>query len=94
MDYLKFSLYNKSHQHIIRLLFSESLRNIYQEYYILASKNINPSYVDNLTISERKVYSSFVEEELKAKNEARSSSNSNSNKNSVDLASLMSEFGE
>ena len=90
MNYLKFNFYNKSHQHIIRLLFSENLRNIYQEYYILASKKINPSYVDNLSISERKVYCSFVQEELKAQNELND--NSGSNKNSVDLRSLVDEF--
>jgi len=92
MDYLRFNFYNKSHQHIIRLLFSENLRNIYQEYYILASKKINPSYVDGLSISERKVYCSFIQEEIKARNEANDSLDSN--KNSTDLKSLMDEFGE
>lgn len=92
MDYLKFNFYNKSHQHIIRLFFSENLRNIYQEYYVLAAKKINPSYVDNLSISERKVYCSFIQEELKAQNE--SSDNSVSDGTSTDLRALMDEFGE
>ena len=91
MDYLKFNFYNKSHQHIIRLLFSENLINIYQEYYILASKNINPSYIDKLTIAERRVYFSFIQEEIKAMNEKNSNNN---NKEFTDLSSLIGEFGE
>jgi hypothetical protein len=69
MEFLKFSFYNKTHQEIIRLLFSNDLRNIYQEYYVLASKKINPEYVDKLSIPERRVFCSFIEEEIKAREE-------------------------
>lgn len=84
-----FNFYNTSYQRFIRYLFSGNIRNIYQEYYILASKNINPSYVDNMSISERTIYCSFIEEEVNARNEV-----SSNNSNSTDLEKLMAEFGE
>ena len=90
MNYFNFNFYNKSYQYFIRFLFAGDLRNIYQEYYILASKNINPSYVDGLSISDRRVFYSFVEEELKAKREQ----NSPSGGDMTDLGRLMDEFGE
>lgn len=93
MDYFKFNLYNKSYQHIIRLFFTEPLKNIYQEYYALASKNINPLYVDNISISDRRVFCSFIEEEIKNRKESESES-SNNNENSSNLEDLMDEFGE
>ena len=91
MDGFNFNFYNTSYQRFIRYLFSGNIRNIYQEYYILASKNINPEYVDKLSISDRTVYCSFIEEEVKARNE---SSNSNSDVNMTDLQKLMNEFPE
>jgi hypothetical protein len=65
-NYMKLSFYNNSYQSVFRLFFSENLQKIYQEYFILASKNLSPECVDKLTIGERGVYCSFVEEEMKA----------------------------
>lgn len=70
LDQWKFNLYDTGYLEILRLFFSFNLRNIYQEYYILASKKIDPEFVNNLTISERKIFLSFVEEEIKANKEA------------------------
>jgi hypothetical protein len=73
------------------LFFSGELKTIYQEYYSLASKNINPFYVDNMSISDRKVFCSFVDEEAKAKAESHNS-NSGSSENSMELQDLIDEF--
>lgn len=89
-EYARFNLYSGVYQSYIRLFFSENLQNIYQEYYILASKNITPSYVDGLTIAERKVYYSFVEQEL----EQSSSNNSENQREHNVLSDLASEYGE
>jgi hypothetical protein len=89
MKNFSFNFYNTSYQRFIRYLFSGNIRNIYQEYYILASKNINPSYVNSMSISERTVYCSFIEEEVNARSEA-----SPKTSNSTDLEKLMAEFGE
>lgn len=91
MDYFKFNFYNKTHLTLIRLFFSGELKTIYQEYYSLASKNINPFYVDNMSISDRKVFCSFVDEEAKAKAESHNS-NSGSSENSMELQDLIDEF--
>jgi hypothetical protein len=63
-EYLNFNFYDLSYQNVLRLLFSDNLKNIYQEYYVLASRNISPAYIDNITIAERKVYFSFIEKEM------------------------------
>jgi hypothetical protein len=91
MDYLKYSFYSKSLQEIIRLFFAYDLQAIYKEYYILASKNINPQYIDNLSISERNVFCNLAQEELKNKEDA--SHNSQRDPNSQSLQDLIDEFG-
>ena len=88
MDGFNFNFYNTSYHRFMRYLFSGNLRNIYQEYYVLASKNINPLYVDNLSISDRTVYYSFIEEEFKARKEQSQDNNSNM----TDLQKLINEF--
>ncbi len=90
MDYFKFNLYNKNHLALIRLFFGGDLRSIYQDYYQLASKNISPFYVDSMNTSDRKVFCSFIEEEIKTKLESQN--NSNSNGNSMELQDLIDEF--
>jgi hypothetical protein len=91
MDYLKYSFYSKSLQEIIRLFFAYDLQAIYKEYYILASKNINPQYIDNLSVSERNVFCNLAQEELKNRDDA--SNNSQRDPNSQSLQNLMDEFG-
>jgi hypothetical protein len=87
MDYFKFNLYNKNYINLFRLFFSLELKSIYQDYYKLASKNIDPFYVDTMPISDRKVFSSFVDEEIKTRSE--SSSNDGS---TTSLDDLIGEF--
>jgi hypothetical protein len=90
----RFSLYNTNYQEFLRLFFSVNLRNIYQEYYVMASKKINPSYIDKLTLSERKIYISLIEEESKAnENDVPEETLTNFN-GSPELQKLMSDFGD
>jgi hypothetical protein len=93
MEGFNFSFYNTSYNRYIRYLFAGSLKNIYQEYYMLASKNINPLYVDGLSVSDRTVYFSIMEEEIKLRNESASEQDAG-NSNMTDLQKLMGEFGE
>ena len=89
LDSLKLNFFNSSIPYFLRLLFSfGDLRNIYQEYYMLASKNINPQYVDNLSISDRRVFFSFIEEEMEYRNQNAQESNSQS----TNLQDLMLEY--
>ena len=89
MDGFSFNFYNSSYDRFMRYMFSGNLRNIYQEYYILASRNINPLYVDTLSIADRTVYCSFVEEEMKAREE---NNNNDDSGNITDLQKLINEF--
>lgn len=90
---IKFNFYNNVHQQLIRFFFSNDLRNIYRDYYILASKKINPIFVDNLSVSERKVFMSFVEEEMKAREENVSNMPLSPTNNGTGLQDLIDEFG-
>ena len=54
-------------------MFSDNLKNIYQQYYLLASKKISLDYVDNLTVAERNVYFSFIEEEYESRKQSQNS---------------------
>lgn len=61
-EYIKFNFFNLSYQNFLRMLFTEDLKSLYKLYYIFMSKNIPPSYVDNMTIAERNVYFSLIQE--------------------------------
>jgi len=89
MDWFRFSFYNSSYIHFLRLIFSSNLKVLYQEYYLLASKNIDLSYIDDITISDKKVYCSMVEEEFKSKNQSNFSTIS---VGETSLQDLINEF--
>jgi hypothetical protein len=59
------NFYDASYQVILRLFFSDNLQYIYEEYFLLAERNISPEYIDNQTIAERKLYFSLLEKERK-----------------------------
>lgn len=90
MSYYKFNFYDKKTQELIRLFFEEDLKNIYKEYYVLASRNINPNYVDSLSIAERNVFCSLITEERKTVEDTIQSSD---NPNDTSLEALINEFG-
>jgi len=91
MDWFKFNLYDSSYFHFFRLMFSCNLKQIYQEYYLLASKNISLSYVDNMSIPDKKVYCSMVEEEFNLKSK-RNQPIGNPSDGSMSLSDLIKEF--
>lgn len=91
MEDLRFNLYNKTHLEIIKLMFSFDLRSIYQDLYVLANKKMNPSYIGNLSVAERRVFISFIEEEMKERNNTNNSIPVS--KNSTELQDLIDEFG-
>jgi hypothetical protein len=62
-EYLSFNFYNFSYQNILRLFFTENLKNLYMEYYLLSSKNLFISDVNNLTVAEKNTYISFIKDE-------------------------------
>lgn len=88
----KFSFFNKTYVDILRLFFSFDLKSIYSEYYILGTKKIDLNFIDENTVTERKVYMSYVDEERKAR-EASNSSGS-SFQGSSSLEDLAREFGD
>jgi hypothetical protein len=59
-------LYNVSYQAILRLFFSDDISGILEEYYMLASKGIEPFYLDSISVAERKVYITLLAKELEA----------------------------
>lgn len=90
-DY-KFSFFNKLYQDILRLFFSFDLRELYKEYYILAAKRIPPLYLDNISVADKKVYMSLLEEETSNRNSSDSQSINIPTGNS--LEDLAREFGD
>ena len=91
MDWFKFNLYDSYYFHFLRLIFSYNLKTLYQEYYLMASKNINLSFVDMLPISDKKVYCSMIEEEFSFNNNESPSSYSVPEGN-ISLKKLIDEF--
>lgn len=85
------NFYNKSHIVMLRLLFQFNLKEIYYEYYVLASRKIDLSYVDSISISERKVFCSLVEQEINSKKQNSQSLDVPAGSTSVQ--DLMDEFG-
>lgn len=71
-DY-KFNLYNLSFVEHIKMVFSYDLKSLYREIYYLASNNIPPEYIMCISDSERKIYLTIIQEELKRQNESSKS---------------------
>lgn len=66
----KFSIYNLNFVEHIKMIFSYDLKSIYREMYYLASNDINPNYVLSISDSERKMYLTIIQEEIKRQEEA------------------------
>lgn len=69
-------LFNISYQNILRLFFNININQILEEYYVLASKNILPSYLDTISLSERKLYVDFLTKEIEASQQSENRDNS------------------
>lgn len=72
-DY-RFSIYNLSFIEHIKMIFSYDLKSLFREIYYLASNNIPPKYIMDISDSERKIYLTIIQEELKKQNESSSKS--------------------
>ncbi len=72
-DY-KFSIYNLSFIEHIKMLFSYDLKSLFREIYYLASNSIPPNYIMNISDSERKIYLTIIQEEIKRQSESSSKS--------------------
>jgi len=86
-DY-RFSFYNTIYLDILRLFYSFNLKEIYREYYALASKQISPAYINDITAIERKLYLSIMQEEKSPHNDKNTPSGESS------LEDLAREFGD
>ena len=90
----KFNFYNLNFIEHLKMFFSYDIRSLYQEIYILSSFNLPPSYILNISPSERKIYFSIVEEQQK-RNQQKDNNNSNINpKTNQNLDDLAIEFGD
>lgn len=89
MDWFRFNFYDPSYFYFLRLMFSCNLKKMYQEYYILATKNINLSYVDNMSIADKKIYCFMIEEEFKARAQ---NYNNGVSSDEMSLSDLINEF--
>jgi hypothetical protein len=67
-EYGRFNFYNANYQNYLRLFFIDDLKSLYRQYYILASKNIPPYYLDSLSVAEKGAFLSLYEEELEYRN--------------------------
>jgi hypothetical protein len=92
----KFNFYNLSFIDHLKLFFSYDIKSLYQEIYLLATCNLNPEYVLNISPSERKLYFTIIEQQKK--NQEKSSGNvdflPNNTNISNDVKSLAAEFGD
>ena len=92
----KFNFYNLSFIDHLKLFFSYDIKSLYQEIYLLATCNLNPEYVLNISPSERKLYFTIIEQQKK--NQEKSSGNvdflPNNTNISNDVNSLAAEFGD
>lgn len=59
-------VFDFKYQNIFRLFFNEDYNKAMEEYYVLASKNILPSYVDNLSLADKKMFVSFLIKEIES----------------------------
>lgn len=65
----RFNFYNLFFIEIIKMIFTQNPKRIYEEIYILSNFNIDSNYVMNLSSTERKIYISFIESQQKSQNQ-------------------------
>lgn len=86
--HIMFNFYNLSYQMMLRLFFADNLKKLYHQYYIFASRNLLPSYVDKISIAEKNVFYSFIEEEYENSEQSRHSSQ---NEDEMSIEHLLGE---
>jgi hypothetical protein len=91
----KLNFYNLIYIELIKLIFSQNPKRIYEEIYILSNFNMSSEYVLNMSPSERKIYLSFIEAQKKSQNPtSEPSSIPVNNGNNRSLEDLSVEFGD
>lgn len=92
-DHQKFNFYDLFYIELIKLLFSQNPKRIYEEIFVLSSFSIESNYVLNLSHNERKIYLSFIESQRKSA-EAQNTPSGVNMSNGKSVEDLAVEFGD
>lgn len=68
----KFNFYNLSFLEHVKILFSNDIKSLFYEVFILSSSNISSDYIMSLSPNERKMYLSILEEQKKREDKSSS----------------------
>jgi len=93
----KFSIYNLNFVEHIKMIFSYDLKSLFREIYYLASNNITPNYIMTISDSERKMYLTIIQEEMKKQEDASKGKDSSEPEDvgfSQAVKNLAVEFGQ
>lgn len=93
LDDQKFNFFNLMYIDLVKLIFSQNPKRIYEEIYILSNFNMTSEYVLSMSPSERKIYISFIEAQRKSQQPPESQS-SNDIPQQKTLDDLAVEFGD
>lgn len=92
----KINFYNLFFVNLLRVIFSQNPKNIYEEIYILSNFHVDSNYVMSISPSERKVFISFIKAQQKSKesNTDTITNDIENMKNSGSVNDLAVEFGD
>jgi hypothetical protein len=90
----KFNFFNLMYIDLIKLIFSQNPKRIYEEIYILSNFNMSSEYVLSMSPSERRIYISFIEAQRKSQEPTDQQSNVNIPQQNQSLQDLAVEFGD
>jgi hypothetical protein len=90
-----FNFYTLNYTDMIRLFFSNNIKNIFQEIYYMAKEGLPPSYVQEISPIERKIHLNLIEDSKKSENnETAYDFNKIDQNSSKELHDLALEFGD
>lgn len=92
----KINFYNLFFVNLLRVIFSQNPKAIYEEIYILSNFHVDSNYVMSISPSERKVFISFIKAQQKNKesNDNTITNDMENMKNSSAVDDLAVEFGD
>jgi hypothetical protein len=92
----KINFYNLFFVNLLRVIFSQNPKGIYEEIYILSNFHVDSNYVMSISPSERKVFISFIKAQQKSKesNTDTITNDMENMKNSSAIDDLAVEFGD
>ena len=94
LDDEKLNFYTLSFIRILKMIFSQNPRRIYEEVYILSNFNLDSNYIMSLTPIERKLYLSFVESQQKSNQPKTDQIDQQMHQHSSAVNDLAVEFGD